>query len=85
MLKCLRASKDEHMELIKQYIAKNAKMIDSEYHLFFRVLLLNKMMLYVEDAKECLLADNSRGDIAYYTSLETFSYLFPCQIYGLLS
>lgn len=79
VLKCLRASKNERMDLVRQYIINNTRNIDSEYHLFFRVLRLNKMMLYVEDAKDCLLADGSRGDIAYYTSLETFSYLFPGQ------
>lgn len=77
VLSCLRASKDERMEVLRQYIDRNKKMIDSEYHLFFRVLQLNKMMLHVEDAKECLLAEESGDDIAYYTSLETFSYLFP--------
>lgn len=79
VLQCLRASKDEHMELIRWYIARNVVIIGLDYHSFLRVLYLNKMMLYVEGAKECLLADDLRDDIAYYTSMETLSYLFPGQ------
>lgn len=77
VLACLRSSNDEDMEVLRQYIDREKRKIDSDYPLFFRVLLLNKTMLYVRDAKECLAADDSGGDIAYYTSLETFSYMLP--------
>lgn len=76
-LECLRKSRDERMKVMRQYVERNSGKTGSDYSTFFKVLSMSKMMLYVEDAKKCLLAKGPGKDVAYYTSLETFSYLLP--------